>query len=451
MDGQFIKRKLPKEQARLAVKMREYDRNLFADPAEVSSCLSSLDENGLRPFNYDYYYLNLLAIFGATHTPDEVKRMAIACNKFRLWSRWECYSEPYRSSKQATSSPVQFRLQGWDISRIASLLKQGRGVVIYTLHYGAFRYIYQDLCRMGREPWLSVDADSAAGVQRRAQEHGQVPEMGDISRVINVEHPFAAVRIAKLLQDNQVVIVFADGNGGLDGPWGKTNKVRIRFLGYPISVKSGIVKVATAIGTPVLPVLTRRTALPGQAMKGWPVVGKVACKPAMEFPKRLSDVEREASVRKCIEIMFGYFEENVLQDPTQWESACLVHRWRGVPDQDAKDMEMAASSSVREAGPPLFEEGRFYLNKDRVARIPTDQGTVLVNVRNLRVFKVKKDLEEFVSALNSARGIGNELCAAHNHESFRNITSFLAALQQLGLVQKSKKGGDSYGRQESSE
>jgi lauroyl/myristoyl acyltransferase len=434
IDGQFMKRKLPEEQAHLAVKMRDYDKNVFADPVEVSSCLSSLDENGLRPFNYDYYYLNLLAIFGASRTQDEITRIAIACNKFRLWSRWECYSEPFRPSQQGASSPAQFRLHGWDTSRIFSLLAQGRGLVIYTFHYGAFRRIYQDLLLMGREPWLSVDADSAAGLRRRAQEQGQIPEVSDTRRVIDVEHPFAAVRIANLLKDNQVVIVFADGNGGLDGPWGKTNKVGIHFLGYPILVKSGIVKVAAAVRAPVLPVFTRRTSPLGQASDRSSVVGTVECKPAMTFPQKMSDAEREASVRKCIETMFGYFEEIVLQDPTQWESACLVHRWRGVPDQDIKNMEVTAPSPARE--PRLFEGGRFYLNKDRVARIPTDEGAVLVNVRNLRVFKVKKDFEEFVSALGSPGGVGQEWCAKHNGESSRSITSFLTALQQFGLVQK---------------
>jgi lauroyl/myristoyl acyltransferase len=431
--GQFMKRKLPEGQAHLAVKMREYDQNVFADPVEVISCLNSLDENGLRPFNYDYYYLNLLAIFGAAYNPDEIARMAIACNKFRLWSRWECYSEPFRSSSPRRA---QFRLQGWDVPGISSLLEQGRGLVIYTFHYGAFRSIYQDLLRMNREPWLSVDTDSAVGLRRRAQEQGQIPEVSDTERIIDVEHPLAAVRIAKLLQKNQVVIVFADGNGGVDGPWGKSNKVCIDFMGYPISVKSGIAKVAAAVGAPVLPVFTRRTAPLNRATERSSVVGEVECKPAIRFSEETSATEHKESVRKCIETMFGYFEKIVTQDPTQWESACLVHRWRGVPEQDIKDMELSASSSVREAAVQLFEGGRFHLNKDRVARIPTDEGAVLVNVRNLRVFRIKKDLEEFVSALSSARGVGEERCDAHNDQSLRHIASFLAALQQLGLVQK---------------
>jgi hypothetical protein len=441
-----MKRKLPERQADLAEAMRILDHNLFADTVQVRSCLDSLDENGLRPFNYDYYFMNLLAIFGNSRKQDEIREMAIACNKFRLWSRWECYSEPFRSGAAELCLSGQSRLQGWVPSGIASLLALRRGLVVYTSHYGAFRRIYWDLALMGLEPWISVDADSAAGFRQRAScavehlgNHENVPQISQIERVINVEDPLAAVRIAGLLKKNEVVIVFADGNGGVDGPWGQSNKMCIQFLGYPIAVKCGIVKVAAAVGSPILPVFTRRTAALHQAAVPLSVVGEVQCKPAIIPQPYFSDNERAGFARDCVETMFGYFQQAVLEDPTQWESACLFHRWRGVHKKKTKDTEETTSMAAVQARCPLIDGVSYRLNEDCVARIPTDEGTMLVNVRSLRVFRVKKELEELAAALGSAQGVGRDWCIAHrcSAETSCNVTSFLTAFQQLGLLHKS--------------
>jgi hypothetical protein len=437
---------LPAEQARLAEAMSMLDRNLFANPSEVRACLDSLEEDGLRPFNFDYYYMNLLAIFGNERSPSEIRKIATACNKFRLWSRWECYSEPFRSDTAHGGAACKLRLRGWQSADISSFLEMGRGLVVYTSHYGAFRRLYQDLALMGCEPWISVDADSAEGFRRRSDfaverlgNEKDIPPISQIERVVNVEHPLAAVRIAGLLKRNEVVIVFADGNGGLDGPWGQTNKMPIEFLGYPIAVKAGVVKIAAALGSPILPVLTKRTAAMHQATVQSTEVGEVQCGSAMIPPLQCSDKEREAFARNSVEAMFAYLQQAILEDPTQWESACLFHRWRGTRAREAGNGAVTTSEPITSSACPLPNGLRFRLNEDRVATVPADDGAMLVNVRTLRVFHVKKRLEQLVLALGSTHGLGSEFCGTDHRlsEGPCELTRFLTALQQLGLVHKS--------------
>jgi hypothetical protein len=430
---------LAEEQVRLAAMMKGHDRNYFASAAEVRACIDALDEDGLRPFNYDYYYVNLLAIFGHIRNIQEVRKLAMQCNKFRLWSRWEFYSEPYRADN-GRSAGVEPRLAGWDSGLLASLLRKKRGLVIYTSHYGAFRNIYNDVKLISQEPWISVDADSAAGFHQRtlmAEEHLRSGEkIPSKERVINVEDSLGSLRIASLLKNNEIVVAFADGNSGLDGPWGESNKVCVNLLGYQVTLKAGVAKIAASVGAPVLPVLTRRTASMHGGMEPFSMVGEVKCKQPIVPEGRLSGIDRDAFVAACVSTTFGHIEQAVLDDPTQWESACLFHRWRGKQQAPVREgVEHGGNGAHAICG---FQGGeRVRMSHDHVACVPTNEGAMLVNVQTMRVFKVKKDLEGLLDALMSDSGVGQEWCAGHRGlEGICTVTKVLAEFERLGLVHK---------------
>jgi len=114
-----IPRDLPSDQAALARDMIRFLDDISAEPMEVRSCLDSLDHQGLRPFNYHYYYLNLLSVFSQQKSPEEIRELAVACVKFRLWRQWD---DRLRGRTQCQRPPDSARSR-WIVLRQRALLR----------------------------------------------------------------------------------------------------------------------------------------------------------------------------------------------------------------------------------------------------------------------------------------------------------------------------------------
>src|SRR5262249_38344598 len=130
------------------IERAEHVKRLLAapdsDPTEVRSSLDACGEDALRLFNYDYYYLNVLSLYGDFLRIGEVQRIAMACNTFRLWQRWESFADAAQSFAvvQQRGPEAGMRLRGWNVAQLHKLMEAGRGLIVCTGHWGAFRYIF---------------------------------------------------------------------------------------------------------------------------------------------------------------------------------------------------------------------------------------------------------------------------------------------------------------------
>lgn len=433
---------LPLEQAVLAKNMIGFLDDLSAVPEEVRSCLHALDEHGLRPFNYHYYYLNLLSIFGQKKSPAEIRELAIACIRFRLWRQWESHVdglELHRRKEAGADLPM--RLKGWNRKKLDSLLAGGRGMIIATCHYGASCYLLDDLASMGYHVVIGLDSNSAFGLRKRFQlllqkdiseDQAQVviPLAHGSVRIIDVENnPFATVVLGQTLRRNHIVLLYFDGNSGFDGATGRTNKSPLKCLGYPVQVKSGVAQLALSTKAPLVPVFCGKTASLLDSGQPWERGVIYDVDPIL--PEAAIGHE-EAFVSTTLQCLFDRMGGLVMSQPEQWEGACLFHRWRALNSPNSKTVRKNPSALQMES---ILESSRsrVKINHRLIATIPSSDGFMLVNVKTLQVFKINSKHNSILSIL---AGEGMESRVLHCAQSgSAEEMRCLQALSDLGFLE----------------
>lgn len=425
-----------------AKKMIAFLDDVSAAPEDVRSCLEALDEHGLGPFNYHYYYLNLLSVFGDAKPPAEIRALAIACVRFRLWRQWESHvdaAELHKKKLAAEELPV--RLKGWNKEYLDSILAQGRGVIICTCHYGPSSYILDDLATFGYDLAIGLDSNSAYGFRNRfrlldemyaggAKGEDPIPVGNGTVRIIDVENNgLATVLLAKALRKNEIVILYFDGNCGFDSARGSSNKSTLKCLGYPVNVKSGVTQLAVNAKAPLLPIFAIKTqGLLSPGERG------VACNTQAIFPEAMIDGGQESFAQESLQSLFRRMEDLVRADPEQWEGACLFHRWR---TPAAEPVDGAETGRGLDRVNDLAKGRRLRINARIIVSIPSGEGFMLVNVRTLQVFKINRRHDWLLSAL-ARQGIDRNMLPDPNHDSdgYEAAMSCVKSLSDLGFIER---------------
>ncbi|HET9281739.1 MAG TPA: hypothetical protein VFR24_07230 [Candidatus Angelobacter sp.] len=442
-----IPRDLPLDQDMLARNMIGFLDDMSAAPEDVRSCLDGLNEHGLRPFNYHYYYLNLLSIFGQQKSPAEIRNLAIACIRFRLWRQWESHVDGLELHRRKdTGADLPMRLKGWNRKELDSLLADRRGMIIATCHYGASCYLLDDLTSMGYHVVIGLDSNSAFGLRKRFELLLQKDMLGDQAqalvplahgsvRIIDVENnPFAAVLLAQTLRRNHIVLLYFDGNSGFDGARGHTNKSPLECLGYPVQVKSGVAQLALSTKAPLVPIFCSKTASLLDSDQPWErgvIYDMVPILPEAAVGYG------EAFVSSTLQCLFDRMGALVMAQPEQWEGACLFHRWRALNSSDSKTVQKNPSALQMES---ILEgsRSRVKINHRLIATIPSSDGFMLVNVKTLQVFKINSKHNSILSIL---AGEGMESGVLHCDQSgSTEEMSCLKALSDLGFLESVTDG-----------
>ena len=429
----------------LARNMIRFLDDTSAAPEDVRSCLNALDEYGLRPFNYHYYYLNLLSIFGQEKSPAEIRKLAIACIRFRLWRQWESHVDGLElHRKKALGEDLPLRLKGWNRKDLDALLACGRGMILTTCHYGASCYLLDDLTSLGHHVVIGLDANSAFGLRKRFELLLQREMLGDQAqapvplahgsvRIIDVENnPFAAVALAQALRRNHIVLLYFDGNSGFAGAAGHTNKSPLECLGYPVQLKSGVAQLALSVRAPIVPVFCRKTASLLDSGRPWQRGVIEVMDPIL--PETAAGRE-ESFVSSILQSLFDRMGSMVTADPEQWEGACLFHRWRAPNSRNSNTADKQSSAFRMEDFP---EGSRVKINQRMIATIPSSDGFMLVNVKTLQVFKLNSKHNSILSTL---AGEGMESGALHRGANgSQEEMSCLKALSDLGFLESVTDG-----------
>jgi hypothetical protein len=438
ISAESIPKDIPIAQANGARKMIEFLADISADPTEVRLCLDALDEEGLKPFNYHYYYLNLLSTIGNRMPPAYIRDLAVACAKFRLWRQWESHADADDLHHKKTSGePLPVRLKGWDRQSLEAILRNGRGMIVTTCHYGASCYVLDDLTTFGYDIVIGLDSNSAFGFRKRLEllghattndSHGEVavPVGNGSVRIIDVENNgFGMVALAKALRKNQVVLLYFDGNCGFDGPLGSTNKSTLDFLGYPVRIKTGVAQLAMSTHAPLIPIFSTKTSsmldpgAPSERGTVWttqPIVPDAAT------------ASKESFAQDALDLLLRRLESLVLDNPEQWEGACLFHRWRITPPASTEKHK-----SDLNAVNALAEGRRLRINGRLIATIPSSDGFMLVNVKTLNVLKIKQKYDWVLSTL-SGDGVDKNMLNARQ-DDYAEAMVCIKGLSDLGFIE----------------
>ncbi len=351
--------------------------------AYFNELVSSLNEDELRPFGYNYYYINLLSTFLPSRTREEIRALACQCNRLKLRAGWlhTRYSACFARSAATLSKP---HLSGWNIECIREALNAGRGLIVCTGHIGCFRHIAFDLMLFGFRVWLAVDTESylqKADFATICNGHSLTPAYVPHSfkpiahsvRVIDVESdPFSVRLLSSVLARNEIVVLFMDGNSGYGGPLERSNRTEISFLRRKCFVKCGVASMALLSGTPILPVFARYDQ---QGLAASIVAEELIISPAIR-----DKGERRQRAEILTGRLFRFLERHIQTAPEQWEGACTFHRWRDCYCE--RSLALTSDHTDSDSWDGETETSNIALIKDG--------STVLaVNIDNLRIYRAQ--------------------------------------------------------------
>lgn len=376
-----------------------------------------------RPFNP--IYLNMLSVFGERLPAEDVHSLAVRCMKSKFWSESEFHYhlsklleavKSARAGREPGDARSLIRLKGWDAGLIRTLLERGRGLIVCTFRFGLVRFIPTEMALLGfraleavNKPTFEVmgeafDSLGPGGVADEIFDSGG--RAGEVAaenicllKTINAEEDACTVQLVDTLKAGGIVGLCVEGNTGSDGPWGDTSKSVVKFFDYDIAVKNGAARLASALGTPILPVVAVRED------EGF---GRLVFSDPIVPPRGLKRSEGERFVQDTMQTLYGLLESYAARQPEQWEGWSALHRWRvRGPEEAASDNTSRAWDAAEVAG--LLGGGRsFRINRARVAPLPTRHGLTWVDLKTLRGYQNPQWAggENILQALTEEQGLG---------------------------------------------
>lgn len=404
--------------------------------------------------HYNPTYLNLLSVFGEELGGEEVHSLAIECFKRKVWNESEFHFQLSKllelaKSEETGTQPGNgrslIRLKGWDIPLIRSLLGRGRGLIMCSFRFGLVRLIPIEIALLGFRAWEVVNTPGLEIMQSAFESLGscdhsheifvsgeeRAPQAVNIRllKTINAEDERCTVQLANALKRGEVIGFCIEGNTGSDGPWGKTSKSIVKFLGHSISAKNGAARLAAALGAPILPVVALGDGeASGQLFFSEPIIP----------PSGLKRSENERFVQASMQSLYALLESYARRYPEQWEGWSALHRWRLRDEAVAASDCLSSNADPQEIAGLLRNGKRFRVNKRRVAQLPTKEGVMWVDLKTLKGFRNPKwaGEENVLAALSEPQGLDlpwmNRSSRSPDWEEM--IYRLLAYLEKLKLI-----------------
>jgi hypothetical protein len=436
--------------------LKDFDREVSTKRemiAQFRQWIEQLSDEAITRSYQQHYnptYLNLVSVFGEELPIERIHSLTIDCIKTKLWDECEYFfrlSELLDSIKSGQKEPATdqslLRLKGWDSGLIRSLLGRGRGLIICSFRFGAIRYVPIELAFLGfpilqvvnKPAYEAMEAAFASLGNGRDEENSFStegaklrPENIRLLKTVDAENAHCTVQLVDALKRNEIIGMCIEGNTGSDGPWGDSSKNRINFLGHTILAKNGAARLAAALRAPILPVI---------ALNDGNASGELFFSEPILTPAGLKRSEIEEFVSASMQSLYRLFESHVRRHPEQWEGWSALHRWRERDDVAVND-SVPGNVSPQEISQLLRDARRFRINLRRVAQLPTKDGVMWVDLRNLKGFQNPKwaEPENLLATLSKPDGIDLAWIDNTNRdpEWKEKICVLLAYLHESGFV-----------------
>jgi len=245
---------------------------------------------------------------GRTHTRPQIRCIAQRVSRLLPFfdSLWQ---EPTRA--------FVCGFRGWE--HLERALARGQGAILTTAHFSAYRWLTLELLARGRRITMLVDDTFKRELDRdvytRLSTH--YPEHGsDRFRTCNSQDTTALWQLARSLKQGRIVLSFIDGNSGTEGKAAKNGSLELPWLGQTIRVRPGLAALATASGSPVLPVLATHDSAPSATFDIFP--------PIESFEPNESRLETRLRIMTTL---FDVLEREIAKRPEAWEEWWLLPHW----------------------------------------------------------------------------------------------------------------------------
>lgn len=326
-----------------------------------------------QPGDYSHYYINLLALFGRRLPLAQIYQLAIQATASRqrmiaqFADRLSFLDREFdrdRVERDRADRCPPARLRGMDPQQLDHSGREGRGALIALFHYGPHRDVLADLSCLG-VPFVAPVAKQAY-FECRALAAKAPTSFDHAMQLIEVEDPRVGMTLLRGLKRGRVGVIYVDGNMGPDGHNVNEGAVEVDFLGLPIRVKAGIARLARSMKLPILPVMTRQTpAGPEVRFGAW-----------IQARAEAGDMTPLEAETRVMQALYDELASDVAADPTQWEFAFCLHRWR-------QQSETPVSAECA-----LHDSAGLQIAPEDVALLDRSDGLYWVDVRKQKAYRI---------------------------------------------------------------
>ena len=279
------------------------------------------------------------------------------------------------------------------IEHLHAALRARKGALVCTQHLGPYRRVFDELVRQGFPVSLLVAGHVARSIESQFRRRRRDDLAGRL-RLLNAHQPGAGRDILAALARNEVVLVYLDGNTGVEGPGaterGAANTVVVPFFGRPVAVRRGVCQISYASGAAIVPLFAR-----------WGESGR----PALECRAPLWPDRSLTMARFCEDGMrrlFAQCEAAIRERPEEFEEWPSVRRWRAAGPAGAEPAAPALVPAglverLLPAGPSAHARLRVDPQRARVLAVGGQH--VLADGVHGRAWKAEPWLGEMVELL----------------------------------------------------
>lgn len=401
------------------------------DEGQLGEELSSLtddeviDQLGSR---YRPILINLYSIFHGDLTPDRIRELAVRLTKASVWSG----RAPERYLRSLPGRAFHYRLGSWDADLIRKLLLKGTGLLLCTFRYGLYGFLPMEIAARGIEvvcPLAELEyrgtLEELAALRERlassdlaTRENLQAVANILALRLVPVDAPSAVADLVGVMRRGGVGLIYADGNNGIDGPWGTEGRVEVKFFGSSASVKTGIAKLAWLFRCPILPVFPELLDKYHGVLRFREPV----------FPPERGETTQEEFVPRCMAHLYGLLEAEVRRSPDQWEGVSALHRWHR-----RKVVQLPTPPETVDV--VLKRGGRLRINEaGGVVRTSGAFGEFWVDSTAMKGFRTPAHAGALFDALASEGGVDGAWMRYYGLDSDEGTKTILAELWNRRLI-----------------
>lgn len=227
------------------------------------------------------------------------------------------------------------------------------GFILCSFHFSAYQIISPLLIKKNRKYFIVVnnsDSNNQDTIEKNIKGFKSAKKRYKNTVQENIIHLYTnekdfVFRARDLLNDGYVMLVFIDGNSGLDGIMKSSNKnlEKISFLQREIFVRKGIPILSYSFKVPIIPIFSIRDQDNQSAniFISDPIIPDLS-------------LSRDQYCNRTIKYLYNLLEQYVKSNPFDWEGWLYIYKWL-----DIKSLQVKNSFSVKK----IFNSLEFNTSK----------------------------------------------------------------------------------------
>ncbi|MBF0490345.1 MAG: lysophospholipid acyltransferase family protein [Candidatus Omnitrophica bacterium] len=242
--------------------------------------------------------------FGHEKSPAELKRICKAC--FNTLGKGFIELAFFVFHPKMITQKMTFR--GNSKENLDAALKEGKGIVAVTAHFGNFSLMFAFLAQMGYP---------THAIMRPSRDEKLEQPLEDLRTQVGLKTIYTMPRMQcvsqtiRALRNNEIVLIPMDQNNGSKAG------VFVNFFGRPSGTASGPAIFAMRTGSPIVPIFTVRTGKDTH---------EVMVEPFFYLEKKSTD---EETVQYNIQKITTIIETYIRKYPEEW--GWMHRRWKSQP------------------------------------------------------------------------------------------------------------------------